>query len=554
MTGKGLLGIVAGLAGLFVVLVLIVWGVDSMDAAGRSVRNVDLDGRAVGGQSEAEVAEVVRSEAQQFESTPVIIRIGDRTVPTTAAKLRLEVDQEATVDAVMDVGGGFGPLQPVGWAKRIVDPAEVDVRYRVRNDYLEEALDEVGISSRPAVEPRLDVSADGIEVIPGKDGRGPDPKVLGPALEKAAASSKRPITVSAEEVDRPPAMDDEDLASVADEARELSEDPITVHVVDLDLVLEPKVLRSALKVERVNQEIEATLDDAVIEEAITEQIAAQGVGEAKDAEFTVQAGTVKLTPAVVGVACCPAGSGQRVADAIEDGATEVTVEGAEVQPELSTEKAEALKIVEPVGGETEWKGEPQVRSFTTYYAPGEPRVVNIHRIADLVRGTLVLPGESFSVNDTVGERTKEKGFVEAGAIREGEHVTEFGGGVSQFATTAFNAAFFAGLPIDEYRSHSESFSRYPYGREATMGWPDPDLRFTNDTPYGILVWTSYTDTSVTVTLYSTQYASAQQTGQSTGREGRCTTVETERTITYEDGRTAKDSFKARYRDPDRTTC
>ncbi len=196
----------------------------------------------------------------------------------------------------------------------------------------------------------------------------------------------------------------------------------------------------------------------------------------------------------------------------------------------------------------------QVKSFTTYHPCCAARVTNIQRIADLVRGTLVKPGEQFSINDTVGKRTTEKGFVEAGAIANGEHVDEVGGGVSQFATTMFNAAFFAGLPIDEYQAHSEHFDRYPFGREATMGFPNPDMAWTNNTPYGILVWTSHTDTSVTVTLYSTQYAYGEQTGQTTGTSGTCTTVQTTRTIHYEDGRTGTDTFRARYRVPGKTTC
>ena len=119
--------------------------------------------------------------------------------------------------------------------------------------------------------------------------------------------------------------------------------------------------------------------------------------------------------------------------------------------------------------------------------------------------------------------------------------------MSQFATTLFNAAFFAGLPFGEYQAHSEYFSRYPYGREATMGYEHPDLQFKNDTPYGIMIWTSYTDTSLTITLYSTQYAYGEQVAQSEGRSGRCTTVTTTRRITYPDGRTADDTVGARYR-------
>src|SRR3546814_12973131 len=111
----------------------------------------------------------------------------------------------------------------------------------------------------------------------------------------------------------------------------------------------------------------------------------------------------------------------------------------------------------------------------------------------------------------------------------------------------FNAAFFAGLDIDEYQAHSEYFDRYPRGREATMGFPSPDLRFTNNTPYGILIWTSYTDTSLTVTLYSTPYATAEQTAISEGTTGRCRTVVPTRTRPFPDGHTEDDTFRARYR-------
>ena len=83
----------------------------------------------------------------------------------------------------------------------------------------------------------------------------------------------------------------------------------------------------------------------------------------------------------------------------------------------------------------------------------------------------------------------------------------------------------------------------------------PDLKWTNNTPYGIMVWTSYTDTSITVTLYSTQYAFGQQTGQTEGRSGSsCTTVTTTRTITFPDGHTETDTVGATYRDSGARTC
>jgi vancomycin resistance protein YoaR len=210
-----------------------------------------------------------------------------------------------------------------------------------------------------------------------------------------------------------------------------------------------------------------------------------------------------------------------------------------------------------VGGSNAWRnGAPSTAGpgFTTYFDPGQPRVTNIHRIADLVRGAVIQPGGTFSVNDHVGPRTTSKGFVEAGAIRDGVHVEEVGGGVSQFATTTFNAAYFAGLDILTYQAHTESFSRYPPGREATMGYPNPDLRIRNNSPHCILIWTSYTATSVTVTLYSTPYASAEQTGISTSMNGNCQVVTTIRTRTGPDGHTENDSFRAQYRPGEGQFC
>ena len=162
----------------------------------------------------------------------------------------------------------------------------------------------------------------------------------------------------------------------------------------------------------------------------------------------------------------------------------VELEVVLTEPEITTEVAEGLGIVEPVGGNRAWRnGAPATAGpgFTTYHDPGQPRVTNVHRIADLVRGAIIVPGGTFSVNEHVGPRTADKGFVPAGAIRDGEHVDEIGGGVSQFATTLFNAAYFAGLDIPVSQAHSEYFARYPRGREATMGHPAPDLQITNDT-------------------------------------------------------------------------
>lgn len=177
-----------------------------------------------------------------------------------------------------------------------------------------------------------------------------------------------------------------------------------------------------------------------------------------------------------------------------------------------------------------------IGEFTTYHKCCESRVTNIHLIADAADGAVVQPGDTWSLNEHVGQRTEAKGYVPAGAINGGELVAEVGGGTSQFATTLYNAIFFAGLEDVYHRPHSIYFGRYPLGREATLGWTLPDVVFRNDTDYPVTIETSYTDTSITVQLVGAngrREVATTTTGSATTSGGGSATVT--RTIYFQDG-------------------
>jgi vancomycin resistance protein YoaR len=123
---------------------------------------------------------------------------------------------------------------------------------------------------------------------------------------------------------------------------------------------------------------------------------------------------------------------------------------------------------------------------------------------EVVDGALIRPGEVFSLNEHTGERSYAQGFQEAAVIIDGRLQPGVGGGISQFTTTLFNAAYYAGLEDVEHRPHTIHYTRYPPVIEATIFYPHLDLKFRNDTAYGVLIDTSYTDDSVTVTLWSTK--------------------------------------------------
>ena len=193
-----------------------------------------------------------------------------------------------------------------------------------------------------------------------------------------------------------------------------------------------------------------------------------------------------------------------------------------------------------------------VAQFTTYHSCCENRVTNIHIMANAIDGVVVAPGETFSLNTQAGPRTEAKGYLRAGAIIGGklyccDHPVNVGGGVSQLATTLFNAVFFGGYEDVEHRPHSIYFSRYPMGREATVVFPKPDVIFRNDTLDSVRIDTSYTSTSITVRLYGNDLGrsvTSSLSGWATTSDGG--TVRVTRTIRHASGTTTSESWTHKY--------
>jgi vancomycin resistance protein YoaR len=163
-------------------------------------------------------------------------------------------------------------------------------------------------------------------------------------------------------------------------------------------------------------------------------------------------------------------------------------------------KANAKKREEPRRKKLDESELEVLARFSTKFPPGEARVKNIKRIVELVNGAVVPAGESFSLNHHVGPRTEERGFVAAPSILELEYVETVGGGVSQFATTLYNAVYDAGFPVAEHKPHSHFISRYPAGVEATLSWPGPDLVFKNDSEAPLVIKATVSKDRVSVKL------------------------------------------------------
>ncbi len=165
----------------------------------------------------------------------------------------------------------------------------------------------------------------------------------------------------------------------------------------------------------------------------------------------------------------------------------ITVSASEVQPEYST--AAAKQKYKTIG------------TYTTNTTSNSKRNTNIRLAAAALNGTIVGPGQEVSFNDTVGQRTEAKGYQGAAAYNNGEVVQEIGGGVCQVSTTLYNAALKAGMKISMRRSHTFEPSYVTPGMDATVSWGGPDFRFINTSSSAIGIKASYSNQTVTVSIY-----------------------------------------------------
>ena len=351
------------------------------------------------------------------------------------------------------------------------------------------------------------------------------------------------VTISTEPVPLPSRYTEAEVQQLLKDAELMTATPISVVSGDRSATITPELLRAWVRPAIVGREVLLRLDEKATVDGLVKLLGRVG-RPPRNAKLTVNPdGTVSAEPSETGQRCCtPQSVAALQASLSAPVRAVVQVDLIEEQPAITTEQVVALGVKEPIS------------TFTTKHRAGEDRVQNIHHIADLLRGTVIAPGETFSVNKAIGPRSAANGFIKAHVIEDGVFAENFGGGISQFATTMFNASFFAGLDLVEYQSHSLYISRYPFGREATLSFPRPDLKVRNNTPYGILIWPTYTNSSVTVTLYSTRFATAEAGKPDVKLRDQCKVVTTSRTITFADGTTKKDTVKAIYRPKEGIDC
>ncbi len=523
-----------------------VWGVkDAHSYKNRVFRGVSVMGHDIGGLSRGQLDLKIDVIEENLRSTPIRVASSDGGFSAPGSAFGLTVDRPRLISEAM------AARRPETAGARLstyfnsfVTSEPIQLPIRISSFSTAKALSDFeGSKRRDPIDPILRVRNGKFQTLPGSDGEGIDADALAAAIPLKFAEGNFPITVSAERVPLPSKFTTERLAALAAAATERTSKPIEFVAGGTSGSISPAEIRSWVKPQLVNGQLVLLLDKTRAQSGLKKLTSAIN-REPKNARLLVtDAGTIDIVPAESGVQCCTDESIGEIERALAlPSGIPVQLGVRVVEPEVSTAMITGLGIKEPVG------------QFTTRHPAGEIRVKNIHRIADLVQGVVIRAGDTFSLNKFIGPRTAENGFFEAHVIEDGVFKESFGGGISQFATTLFNASFFAGLDIPAYKAHSIYIKRYPYGREATLSFPQPDLKIRNNTAYGVLIWPTYTESSLTVTLFSTVNMKSDVGDQTVTDQGECKLVKTTRNRVFPDGTKKTDTFRALYLPKEGVNC
>jgi vancomycin resistance protein YoaR len=476
-------------------LLLSSYTADAAASIGRVRSGVTAGSLGIGGKSRDEARKALNERAQLLISQPVELFADNHRITVAPSEVGFRPDVEETLDDAVGVGrrGNFivrswhrvralFASTDVGWASTLDDKAAKllvsDFASRVDTEGHEAGIDARGTTLVP------------VGAVPGR--RLDQAQAIATIIEGLESWPRQSMELPIAVHNRKTTIDD--ARSAAKTANDWARESITLTAPDgsrnfLSRQELANLLEAVPRRNGLDWNLEVRFSPSRVKAALEKDMK-PFEREARNASFAVNGVSASVVAGQAGRRFDAAGTAKVLAEAARRG--EDRVERAvfsAVEPKLTTAAATKLNIHELVS------------SFTTHHPCCASRVTNIHKIADTVNGAIVKPGGTFSLNGYVGPRTTEKGYVLAPMIFDGEFRDDVGGGVSQFATTMYNAVFFGGYRFETYKAHTYYISRYPPGREATVSWPAPDLRFTNNSKSGILVKTGYSGDSVSVSFY-----------------------------------------------------
>jgi len=482
-----MLGIVL-LALLTSLLGLIYAGSSDRIAAGVKIAGID-----VGGMTIDHARTLLQHRAARLQHVPVTFVSGSHRWEITPARLGVRVDWGAAVEAAQRRGDGFGPIRGLRRLEVRVFGAHVTPPVRAWNTALTYQLSLLAKEiDRPHRDAALRLRGLKVAAVPGQDGNVLDRREAASIVVRALGSLSRGGPVELPVRVDPQTVTTEDLGDAAGQTRTALSAPVRLQLGPTRWRLARWKIAPLLQLPAHGSR-ELSLGGPQARRFFSRL--SHTVGRLpRDATWAVTIKGIRVVPARDGLRMKLEPTQNALMTALLSSApaertAKITVES--VAPSRSTEAARSMGITGLVAG------------YETFYGGDPNRIHNVQLVAHLIDRTLIAPGDTFSFNGTTGERNESKGFLEAPVIINGELQTGLGGGVCQVSTTVFNAAYEAGLDITARTNHALYISHYPLGRDATVNYPDTDLKFVNDTPHWLLLRTFVGSDSLTVNLYGT---------------------------------------------------
>ena len=421
----------------------------------------------IGGLSHEEAVATLTDALGDAPEEDVTVVADESTATFTPGDAGLGLDIDATVDSAV----GFSLDPRVMWNRQFGEE-EIDPVLTIDDESFLPVVEEAAADlSEDPVEASLEYDEDQAAIVTkGEDGFVITADAMRTAVEEQWLRADDGIVV--ERVDTEPDITTEEAEQVrTDIAEPAVSDDVTITATEPegdthDLTVTPDVIAAHLTFAAEDGTLVPEFDGEALRDAVFDDNPEVGAAP-QDASFDIDGDTLTVVPSKAGLGADDEDFAESVTTAMTADDRTGTIDLEEVDPDFTTEDAEKADFSDTVA------------EFSTAYSSSPNRDTNLRVATDTVRGTVLQPGEQFSLNEALGRRTAANGYKPAGVISEGQMKEDYGGGVSQVSTTLFNAAFFAGFDLDEHRAHSRYISRYPEGRETTLDWSSIDLKFTN---------------------------------------------------------------------------
>lgn len=450
-------------------------------------RGTSALGVDIGGMSTGQAIAAVNDAADERASDDVVVSVDGDTGTVVAGEAGLGVDAQATVEALV----GFS-LDPALMWSRIVGGGDADVVATVDQDALQAGMEDVAsqLDSDP-VDAVVEIVGTAAIVTPGATG-----VIVDSDATAAVVSQAWPDALEVDGVAEitEPTITDADAQAFANTTTKVTlAGPVTLASAEGDVSISAEDIADNATVETADGVLTLVIDGAPIAADVVDANP-DLVTEPQDAKLSFDdSQKLKVTKGVEGQDVDAAAMGAAIVDAANSttrsGELPVTV----TEPEVTSEDLGVDDLNEVVA------------SFDTPLTNEYIRTQNLITAAADVEGTVVLPGEEFNLAQTLAPVTVEEGYAEAHVIVDGVLTNGMGGGLSQMATTAYNAAYFAGYNITQHRPHSVWFTRYPAGRESTLWGETINVVFENDTPYAAVLNSYVSGGRLYVDVWSTPH-------------------------------------------------